>query len=211
MLRILYRQSKLFLEKRPWGIQMLYHSVLHWRTYETLEALSTTIILVLIFRTFFFQPFKIPSESMEPTLLVGDRLFVNKLVYYFHPPQVGDIVVFKTPDSIHDPHKPVYIKRVVGLEGNEVSIEGGHLFVNGTTPEHPVIQSNQYFNQVEDANTRMPKTYNGEIVPPGEVYVFGDNSNNSYDSRYWGGVPVENIKGRAALRWWPPHRFGWIE
>jgi len=219
MLKRVYHYAALFLEKRPWGIQLLYHSIRHYKLYELMEALIVAFIFAMVIRTFFFQAFKIPSESMMPTLHVGDRLFVNKMVYYFRPPEVGEIVVFKTPPIIYDARKPIYIKRVTGLPGDEVAIRAdpnrrdgaGQLYINGKRVAHPAILGIDYTVRVEDLRTNRPKIYTVEKVPEGEIYVFGDNSAHSLDSRWWGGVPLENVKGKAFLRWWPPNRFGLIE
>lgn len=219
MLKRIYHYATLFLERRPWGIRLLYHSIRHYKLYELMEALIVAFIFAMVIRSFFFQAFKIPSESMVPTLHVGDRLFVNKMVYYFHPPEVGDIVVFKTPPIIYDSHKPIYIKRVVGLPGDEVAIRvepsrgnrSGHLYNNGTRVAHPSILGIDYTVRVEDLKANRPKIFTMEEVPEGEIYVFGDNSAHSLDSRWWGGVPLKNVKGKAFLRWWPPNRFGLIE
>ena len=211
MLRRIYRYATLFLEGRPWGIQLLYHSIRHYKLYEFLEALVVAFFFAMIIRTFFFQAFKIPSESMKPTLYVGDRLFVNKMVYYFHPPEIGDIVVFKTPPLIYNPRKPIYIKRVVGLGGDEVSIQQGRLYVNGKRVAHPSILRNLYTVRVEDYATNRAKFYTSEVVPESQIYLFGDNSAHSSDSRYWGPVPLKNVKGKAVLRWCPWGRFGLIE
>lgn len=211
MLKRVYHYTTLFLERRYWGIQLIYHSIRHYKLYEFMEALLVAFIFAMIIRTFFFQAFKIPSESMLPTLRVGDRLFVNKMVYYFRPPEIGEIAVFKTPPLIYDPRKPIYIKRVVGLGGDEVSIQNERIYVNGQRVAHPTILRTQYTVQVRDLANDRPKIYTSEKVPPGEVYMFGDNSPYSSDSRYWGGVPLKNIKGKALIRWWPWDRFGLIE
>ena len=225
MLKRIYRYAGFFLEKRPWGIQLIYHSIRHYKLYEFMEALFVAFLFALVIRSFFFQAFKIPSESMVPTLLVGDRLFVNKMVYYFHPPEIGDVVVFKTPDVIHDPRKPIYIKRVVGGEEDTVSIRDvevdsrgqpfGRLYVNGERAAHPVILRTHYYVAVgqvgSNGRVEEPKIYTSETVPPGDIYVFGDYSSSSLDSRYWGGVPESHVKGKAVLRGWPPNRCGLVE
>jgi len=215
MLKRLYHYSTLFLERRPWGIQLLYHSIRHYKLYEFIEALVVAFVFAMVIRSFFFQAFKIPSESMWPTLHIGDRLFVNKMVYYFHPPEIGDIVVFKTPPLIYNSRKPIYIKRVVGLGGDEVSIVNGLLYVNGKRVAHPAILRNRYTVHIQKIRGGdLPPVfaiYSSKVVPEGELYMFGDNSARSSDSRCWGGVPQKNVKGRAALRWWPWSRFGLIE
>ncbi len=211
MLRKLYHRVSLVLEKRPWGIQVLYHSTRHYKLYEFIESLLVAFFFAALIKSCLLGTFMIPSESMVPALQVGDRLFVNKLAYLFHPPEVGDIIVFKTPSNIYDPRKPIYIKRVVGGPGDTVAIENGKLYVNGRLAAHPVIVENYYTNRVFDVDTQRPKYYTSETIPEKMVYGFGDNSANSMDSRYWGGIPLKNLKGKAVFRFWPPRRFGWLE
>ena len=168
-----------------------------WR--ENLESLIWAVALALIIRTFIMAPFKIPSGSMRPTLIEGDRILVNKFIYRFEDPKQGDIVVFKYPD---DPKRP-FIKRLVGVGGDTVEIKDGQLLVN----EHPAedcafFQHNTYFNQGD---------FGGEgqqiHVPPGSYYVLGDNSGSSHDSRFWGFVPKKFMIGRAMCIFWPPNRI----
>ena len=211
MLKRIYHYSSLFLEKRPWGIQLIYHSTRHGQLYEFMESLFVAFIFAVIIKSFFIGTFLIPSESMVPTLKIGDRLFVNKLAYLFHPPEIGDIIVFKTPPAIYNARKPIFIKRCVGGPGDEVAIQGGRLYVNGELAPHAGILSNRYYNDVYDVIHNKRKWYTSEKIPEGMVYGFGDNSRNSQDSRYWGGVPIENVKGKAVFRFWPPNRFGFLD
>jgi signal peptidase I len=140
-----------------------------------------------------------PSESMLPTLQVGDRLIVEKVGYRFRSPQRGDIIVFKAPpalivQNIHDD----FTKRIIGLPGDMIAIKNGQVFVNGNAIAEPYIQ--------------VPPTYNyGPVtVPTDHYFVLGDNRNHSYDSHFWGFVPRQNIMGRAALRLALPPRLGLI-
>lgn len=188
-----------------WGRPIVRHVSRHHRFYENFEALYTALILALLIKTFIFEAYKIPSSSMLDTLQIGDRIFVNKFVYSFSDIGVGDIVVFKTEGlSIYQEDKPYYIKRVVGLPGDRLEIgRDGHLYRNGQLMDDPpFFVENRYV------------TLGGRrvfTVPGGEVYVFGDNSRNSSDSRRWGGVPLENVMGKAFFRYWPPSQFGFIE
>ncbi len=204
---------------------------------QNIEALAFAIILALIIRTFVFQPFKIPSGSMIPTLLVGDHLLVNKFVYGTKIPftdieifpiekiKRGDVIVFTYPNNERDPSKNglYYIKRVVGLPGDEIDLNGRNLIVNGEEvpieyegtysdnrnserfdehredlfcKEHTVI----FRNGKENTNrgSYIPVTK----VPEGYVFVMGDNRDNSQDSRFWGFVPIENIAGKAFIIHW---------
>lgn len=128
----------------------------------------------------------------------NDMIAVCKFAYWFSPPRVGDIVVFKVPKIIWDPARPIYIKRAVGQPGDNIAIHNGSLFVNGekiTSPEP--FKYIRYQRQCEGILFR-PTT-----IPPGQIYVFGDNSKNSRDSRVWGSVPLENLKGKAFFSYWP--------
>lgn len=199
-----------FLKKYSWGENILEHIRRHPTIYEYVEAFLVALVLALVIRTFLLQPYKIPSGSMIPALKVGDRIFVFRLPYWFGAkPEVGDIVVFKVPKDInnYDPKKPVYIKRVVGLAGDEVEIKRGRIFVNGELIEDPpIFKEINYVHLVGG----MDRPYYSRTVPEGRIYVFGDNSAHSYDSRAWGGVPYENIIGKAFFRYWPLWRIGLV-
>ena len=145
-------------------------------------------------RPFVIEAFYIPSESMVPTLEVGDRVFVNKFIYRFHEPQRHDIIVSKSIEGSTEGGQKDLIKRVVGLPGDEISVQDGVLFVNGKRQEEPYV------------NPRFPGTssFGPMTVPKGEVFVMGDNRADSLDSRFFGPVPFENIEGKAFLIFWPP-------
>jgi len=204
---------------------------------QNIEALAFAILLALIIRTFVFQPFKIPSGSMIPTLLVGDHLLVNKFVYGTKIPftdieifpiekiKRGDVVVFTYPNNERDPSKNglYYIKRVVGLPGDEIDLNGRNLYINGG--KVPIEyegtyadkrNSEQFDEYREDLfgeehtvifrkgkeNTNRGSYIPVTKVPEGSVFVMGDNRDNSQDSRFWGFVPIENIAGRAFIIHW---------
>jgi signal peptidase I len=177
--------------------------------------------VAVLIKTFLFQPFYIPSESMLPTIEVNDRVMVSKLSYRFGDPERGDIVVFLSPFSITDDEESVpetvvrtvlealgiraasaedFIKRVVALGGDTVSIEGGKLVVNGEPVDEPYLPEDV---QMED---RPP-----EKVPEGYVFVMGDNRDQSYDSRRFGPIPLEDLVGKAIFRIWPLARIGGID
>ncbi len=167
------------------------------------EALIIALILTLIIRTFIVQAFKIPSGSMHPTLMVGDKLFVNKFLYKFDDPQRWDVVVFKYPE---DPKKD-FIKRLIALEGETVEIRDGVIYIDGIKQILPdEIKQNLYYNQEPFAAPRRPVK-----VPENSYFVLGDNSLSSRDSRYWGFVPKKYMVGKAFVRWWPLTRLGRID
>ena len=156
-----------------------------------------TVAFVLVFgfvRPFVLEAFRIPSESMVPTLEVGDRVFVNKFIYRFTEPERGDVVVF---ESVNGGEEDL-IKRVVGVAGDEVEVRNGTLLVNGEDREEPYLNRNLPFND----------SYGPTEVPEGHVFVMGDNRANSADSRVFGPLPIENIEGEAFVRFWPPSRIG---
>ena len=160
-------------------------------------VITVAVAFVLIFgfvRPFVVEPFWIPSASMVPTLEVGDRLFANKFVYRFWEPERGDIVVFDDVEGGEDE----LIKRVVAVSGDKVRIVNGELRLNGEVQDEPYVLS-----QPPDGSV-----YGPERVPKGHVFVMGDNRGNSADSRVFGLLPVENIRGEAFLRFWPLSRIG---
>ncbi len=160
---------------------------------EFLVILLISFALVFGFvRPFIVEAFYIPSESMVPTLQVGDRVLVNKFIYRFTDPKRGDIVVFKSVEGGSED----LIKRVVGVPGDEISVRRGKLFVNGEPQREPYVNK-----KWPDRSFFAPTT-----VPKGHVFVMGDNRANSRDSRFFGPVPEEKIEGEAFLRFWPPNR-----
>jgi signal peptidase I len=165
---------------------------------EFLVILVVAFALVFGFvRPFVLEAFYIPSESMVPKLLVGDRVFVNKFVYRFWEPERGDIVVFQSVEGEGED----LIKRVIGAPGDRVAIINGVLHVNGEPQEESYVRDGRPLDSGPNGPTR---------VPEGEVFVMGDNRANSRDSRFFGPVPVENIEGEAFFRFWPPSRIGFM-
>ena len=166
-----------------------------------IKPLLIAAVLAVGIRTFLFGPYKIPTGSMHPVLMEGDRIFVDKISYRFRPPQRGDIVVFKYPLD----RKKDFVKRLVGLGGETVEIREGQLYVNGARLERPHLFANQFYYNREDWN--YGKIGQVVPVPAGHCFVLGDNSAQSSDSRNWGFVPVRDVIGKAVLIWWPPPRF----
>ena len=143
---------------------------------------------------FLYQPVKVEGTSMMPRLVDQQRIFVNKFVYHFEEIRRGDIIVFRFPlDSSKS-----YIKRVVGLPGDDVEIAQGELIVNGAYVSEPYV-SERYGDQ---------RSYPLIRVDPGYYYVLGDRRSTSNDSRTWGTVERSSIIGRAVFAYWPPARFG---
>jgi signal peptidase I len=166
------------------------------RVAEYLVILAVAFVLIFgLVRPFVLEPFWIPSESMLPTLEVGDRVFVNKFIYRFSEPQRGDIVVFKSLEGEDED----LIKRIIAVPGDRVRVANGVPRVNGERQEQEPYVKPQFPDGSDYGPIRVRK---------GEVFVMGDNRGNSRDSRFFGPVPIEDIEGEAFFRFWPPSRIG---
>jgi signal peptidase I len=162
--------------------------------------LTAVVAFVLVFgfvRPYVVEAYRIPTESMVPTLEVGERVLANKFVYRFTEPERRDIVVF---DSIDEDDDQTLIKRVVGVAGDEIQVQGGVLYVNGEEQEEP------YLNDADQPQG----IYGPTVVPEGHIFVMGDNRGNSADSRVFGPLPLENLKGEAFMRFWPVSKISTI-
>jgi signal peptidase I len=144
-------------------------------------------------------PFRIPTESMVPTIMVKDRILVNKLAYDIKPPKRGDIALFEDQQGGKDP----LIKRVIGLPGDELRLREGKLSLNGKPFDEPYVKN-------DPCKPGYPKTCSfGPItVPRNHYFMMGDNRTNSTDSRFFGPVPEKDVIGEALVRFWPPTRAG---
>jgi signal peptidase I len=168
---------------------------------ENIQILILALGLAVFIRTFVAEPRYIPSESMVPTLEVGDRLIVEKLSYYGHLPHRGDIVVFAPPPQLQEQGyqaDQAFIKRVIGVPGDTVAVQNGRVFVNRELLTEAYI--------AEQPNYPMSPI----VVPPDALFVMGDNRNNSNDSHIWGFLPTANVVGHACFRFWPVERFGGV-
>jgi signal peptidase I len=172
------------------------------------EAIVTALILALIIRAYVVQAFKIPTGSMIPTLEVGDHLLVNKFIYgvkvpftditvlTFKRPAKEDIIVFKYPE---DPDRD-FIKRVIAVEGDVIESRNKIIHVNGNEVKEPYATHSD--DSIKPGNVEPRDNFGPFIVPKGKLFVMGDNRDQSYDSRYWGYVDVEDIKGKAFIIYW---------
>lgn len=162
---------------------------------DILETVLIALVITLIIRSFVVETFVVEGPSMQPTLYDGERLLVFKLAYRFGEPKRGDVVVLRYP---LDPSKD-YIKRIVAVGGDVVELRMGRLYVNKKLVEEPYVQ--------------YPGLYNmGPItVPEGSVFVLGDHRTNSEDSRYFGPVSKDLLKGKAWVIIWPPKAMGLIK
>lgn len=161
------------------------------------------ILLATTIRTFIAEARYIPAASMSPTLAVNDRLIIDKLTYRFKSPERGDIVVFNATEQLQKENfKDAFIKRIIGLPGETISVKGGNVYVNEKVLTENYLDEAPQYNWSSTALTPDGK------VPEGNYIVLGDNRNNSYDSHYWGFVPQDKIIGRATKRFWPWPRRG---
>jgi signal peptidase I len=182
--------------------------------------------LALAIQAFLVKPYQIPSGSMEPTLDIGQRVLVNRFIYHFTSPEIGDIVVFHPPVTGEEGYPgdecpaevnnladgqacPTnddresgqnYIKRIVATPGDRLSIQNGHPVVNGKIPEEDFILPCQ-----GGTACNLPKPI---TIPPGHFFMMGDNRGSSDDSRFWGPVPQDWFIGKAFATYWPPKRIG---
>ncbi|VBB41886.1 Signal peptidase I [uncultured Desulfatiglans sp.] len=175
---------------------------------EYAEAAVIAILLALFIRTFIVQAFKIPSGSMEPTLLVGDHILVNKFIYGIKipfinktlipvsTPERNDVIVFIYPlDKSKD-----FIKRVIGLPGDTIEIKGQEIYINGGLFEDP---HGYYGREGDDGVPDLERDHAGPFkVPDNHLFVMGDNRDHSYDSRFWGFVPIDSLRGEAFIIYW---------
>ncbi|MCD6308921.1 MAG: signal peptidase I [Candidatus Latescibacteria bacterium] len=176
---------------------------------EWIEPILIAFVLAAIIRSFIMAPFKIPSGSMEDTLLVGDQLMAVKFIYgiripfagkflvHFRDPRPGEVIVFKFPV---DPSKD-FIKRCIAVGGQTVEIRNKEVYVDGVKrelPEHSKFIDPHFLPAHLGPRDNMPPTK----VPEGHMFMMGDNRDNSNDSRFWGFVPYDNIIGRAVIIWW---------
>jgi len=174
------------------------------------EAIAIAVLLALVIRTLVVQAFTIPSGSMMDTLLVGDYILVNKFLYGpelpfteqrvpgLRDPHRGDIIVFKYPQD----EKRDFIKRIIGTPGDTVQVRGPQVFVNGEPLREPYVKRSD--GPLPSGQTYCGYAYGCEptVVPTNSYFVMGDNRDNSQDSRYWGFVKREKIKGKAFLIYW---------
>jgi len=186
-------------------------------TRDTVEAVVVALLLALVIRTFVVQAFKIPSGSMLPTLQIGDHLLVNKFLYGarleipftqislgrlpgLRAPRAGDVIVFVYPkDASQD-----FIKRVVAVAGQKVEMRRRQLYVDDVPVDDP-------FATYRLGGVEMSQHYGPFVVPEGHVFAMGDNRDESSDSRVWGPVPLENVKGLAFIIYWSwDHARHWL-
>lgn len=180
------------------------------RVREGVKTLLVAFALAIFIRATVAEARFIPSESMVPTLEIGDRLIVEKISSHFGSPKRGDILVFYPPKLVPDQESPArsvlrwlgltgdvaYIKRVVGLPGETLAVHDGQVFINGKVLDEPYVQEPASY------------TFEAMTIPEGHLFMMGDNRNNSMDSHIWGPLPMANVIGHAVVRFWPINRVG---
>ena len=195
---------------------------------ELILVAAGVLGISLLFQAFIVKPYRIPSGSMLPTLEINQRILVDRIGNDFASPKIGDIIVFHPPKNYADgcadsaegqeqtgqddtepcavarrqPSSETFVKRVVGLPGDRISIRNGHVYRNG-------IRERDHY--IEPCSDDVACNFPGTItVPRGDYYMMGDNRGNSDDSRFWGPVPRAWIIGKAFLTYWPPSRIGFL-
>jgi signal peptidase I len=162
---------------------------------ELLVMIGLAFLLALVVRTYVVQPYVVPTSSMVPTIEIQDRVIANKFIYRFGDPEPGDVIVLDDPGN----NVPTLIKRVIAVGGQTIELVDGKVVVDGVALEEPYTYGKPSEPQVQ--------TY-PYAVPEGSVWVMGDNRTDSLDSRSFGAVPLDSVRGKAVWRYWPLNRLG---
>ena len=173
---------------------------------EWVVVIGAALFVALLIKAFLVQAFYIPSESMVPTLKIGDRVLVNKLSYDLHDVNRGDLVVFERPPGETDESVKDQIKRVVGLPGDQIVIKDNSVYINGTQLDEGYLPEGTLTQQGRLTCADATPC----VVPDDSIWVMGDNREHSYDSRYFGPIEQDTIVGRAFLRIWPLGSIGFM-
>jgi signal peptidase I len=169
---------------------------------EWVLVVIIALLVSLFLRTYVFQTYYVPSKSMKPTFYEGNRIVVNKLSVRFGTINTGDIIVFKAPAKAHtacDDYDVDYVKRVIGVPGDQLTSKGNTIYINGT----PLKEAWSHYEPIGNAIGHV-------TVPKNDYFVMGDNHADSCDSRLWGFVPKGNIIGKVFLKYWPLSEWHWF-
>ncbi|MEL6350280.1 MAG: signal peptidase I [Cyanobacteria bacterium J06627_28] len=170
---------------------------------EALQTVGLSVVMAFGIRQFVAEARVVPTGSMQPTVEINDRLFVEKVSYRFKDPQRGDIIVFQAPqkalEASNSDTNDAYLKRIIGLPGETIEVRDGAVLVNGRVLSEGYIKAPPAY------------TWGPEVVPAEHYLVLGDNRNGSLDGHVWGFLPEETIIGKATARFWPPSRIGGLE
>ncbi len=180
------------LAKEPGTAKTARKSSVARTVVEALVIIAAAVVIALLVQAFLVKPFTIHQVSMRPTLEEGDRILINRLAYRFGEPSRGDVVVLHSPVNADED----LVKRIVALAGDTVAVSDGRLYLNGVAQQEPYLLE-------EYIQGDMPET----VVPQGEVFVMGDNRNNSGDSRMFGPVGTDSLIGSAFVVYWPIGRW----
>lgn len=186
-----------------------YKEVVEW-----IKALVIAVVLVFVIRQFLFSPYIVDGSSMKPNFETDERLIVNKIIYTFKEPQFGDVVVFNVPQQGRK-----FVKRVIGVPGDTVRVEGDDLYINGEKIEEPYIaeaiadaKANGGLYNGEGLRYNFPNgSFTETTVPEGTIFALGDNRGDSQDSRSIGFVDQDEIVGRADVIFWPLNKIEFIK
>jgi signal peptidase I len=173
-------------------------------TIEWVIVIGAALIVALLVRTFLLAAFYIPSESMESTLNIGDRVLVNKLSYHLHDVNRGDVVVFRRPPGETDASIKDLIKRVVALPGETIACQNQRIVINGQLLEEPYLDTGVAACGVGSCELKV------QTIPADYIWVMGDNRGASQDSRCFGPIAQKLLVGRAFVRVWPLSHLGWL-
>jgi signal peptidase I len=178
---------------------------------EWVVLIGSALVIALLIKTFLFQAFYIPSESMRPTLNVGDRVLVNKMSYRLHDVNRGDIVVFETPPNADDANGTIkdLVKRVIALPGETIEARDGVVYINGRQLEEPYL-SNGVRTCAPNSSPGTCANFGPEEIPSDHVFVMGDNRAASKDSRVFHPIEESSIVGRVFVRIWPLNDLGFL-
>ena len=172
------------------------------RIIEWTKSIFFALVLAFVFRATAVQSHEVPTGSMEPTIMPGDRILASRIPYVFLEPGPGDIIIFTPPERIPGRAKNFlgmvipFVKRVIAAEGDVVEVTHGIVYRNGVPLDEPYLNCDPHY--------RLPP----QVVPDGELFVLGDNRCNSYDSHAWGFLPRGGVRGKVVFRYWPPERIG---
>lgn len=173
---------------------------------EWVVVIAGALLVALLIKAFLVQAFYIPSESMVPTLEVGDRVLVNKLSYKLHDVNRGDLIVFERPEGEANQDVKDLIKRVVGLPGDQIVIKQNSVWINGGQLDEGYLPDGTLTKQ----GSRNCVDESPCVVPDDSLWVMGDNREHSFDSRYFGPIEEDTVVGRAFLRIWPFNSLGFL-
>ena len=179
---------------------------------ETILLLGVALVLAIAIKALFLQAFYIPSESMEPTLHKNDRIMVNKISYHLHDVRRGDLIVFRRPPNMAQSDINDLIKRVIALPNETIELRGSDIYIDDQKLTEPYLtDGTPTLNLGWVSGCANPSSERTKcLVPPGHVFVMGDNRTHSSDGRVFGPIDEDLIVGRAFIRIWPPSKLGFL-